>query len=360
MSDPVSFYGGTTMKLSIAITLSLLLSSLQGFGQETQYDSTSFQHLLDRFLGAERLHISLITQAGFSIVDDGSNTQSQFDNLEFRLYMKGKLSPQFSYYSQVKSITRYNPELLDLRLTYSPTPNIFIDIGKFKIPFSKEYLRGQNELSFIRLSQVGGSLGLGRDQGLQTRANVFDNRLSGSLAVFNGAAWDDPDRVSVVSARIFAIPFDTMRDLDGFRCELGGSFVYASQLRDLGEVLRSGDFSHKRFWSTDFRLQYNHAWIEGEGGWMYVPGALNTMAYAGSAGYFVTKEFELLARFDFVDEAAAEYVRFVWNRLIQRQYTFGINWYPEADVKLQVNYFRDQRQSINAGLLNFQYTINHD
>jgi hypothetical protein len=356
-SDPVSFFGGVTMKFLLVFTLSLCLIPIQGFAQETQDDSTSFQRLLDRFLGAEKLHISLITQAGFSIVDDGSNTQSQFDKLEFRLYMKGKISPQFSYYSQVKATSTSSAAILDLRLTYSPIRNFFLDIGKFKIPFSKEYLRGQNELSFVRLSSVGQNLGLGRDQGLQARANMFESRLSGSLAVFNGGTTIYPLNVSVVSARIFVIPFHTLHDFDGFRCELGGSFVYASQRGDFWDM---HDYPHKRFWSTDLRLQYDRLWIEGEGGWMYANEGLDRVMCAGSAGYFVAKEYELVARFNFDEVAAYDGYPYFEPIRLGREYTFGINWYPEADVKLQVNYVRDQSQSSNAALLNFQYTINHD
>jgi hypothetical protein len=340
------------MKRFAVVAVITLLVSFRGVAQGISVDSSTFASSVASLLNADKLKLGLVAQAGANIVDDSYDTQSEIGLLDVRFYVWGNLSRRFSYYSQFQ-VQSLAVGILDFRMTYSPIDDLLLDVGRFKIPFSREYLRSLNELTFIHASLVSRELGLGRDYGLQARYSTCDGGLRAMLAVVNGGSTSyrggnhRPGKVSALAARVTATPLDTFRAFEGVRCDLGGSFSYADDQFDIPGL----DYhAHKRLLEGDVRLQIDHVWIEWEGISYFISGKVLQSGIAASAGYFLSDKIEVAGRIDIVSSVEE----------IAREYTAAINFFPEHGVKCQANYVRDHTHSSNGGYLNFQYTINRD
>ena len=101
-----------------------------------------------------------------------------------RLQFRGNLDKGFSYKLQLdfsKSKT-----LLDAKLRYKFMPNIAIDMGVFKSPFSSEYLTYAADIDFINRSQVVSTLSPKRQIGIQLNGWNEQKIISAHLGIFNG------------------------------------------------------------------------------------------------------------------------------------------------------------------------------
>ena len=283
---------------------------------------------------------------------------------------------------------------LDLRYF----PEASLRAGKFKQPFSLERLQSGTALTFVERS-IANNLSPNRDVGFELHGDLFDNRLTYSLAGFNGVVdggstdGDTSDEKDLV-ARIFTEPFrnqaksplqglgigvattwggrnealtgTTYRTAgrsaffryntgvtgDGEQFRLAPQFYYYNgPFHLMGEYIVSSVDAFRGADRGDFT---NTGWFL-QGSWVvtgekasyrgvvpkrnFEPGTGGIGAVELAARYSQVRADRDLFRLGFADAAVSA--------SDAKAFTLGVNWYLNPSVKLQLNY---ERTDFNRGL----------
>ncbi len=123
---------------------------------------------------------------------DGRNG---FSITNARVAFFGDLVEHFDYMLQLELVRADSP-LLDLALGYRPIPEVQLDIGLFKVPFSAEFLLAAANTDFINRAPIVVALVPGRQVGAQLSGQLRGGQLFYAAGVFNGTtalANDDND-----------------------------------------------------------------------------------------------------------------------------------------------------------------------
>lgn len=252
-----------------------------------------------------------------------------------RLKVSGELDGGFGYLLQTD--VSGSPAVLDARLSWRATPALAIAVGRFKVPFSGEFLTGAAAIDFVERSQAVSALAPNRQIGAQVSAGVAD-RWRLTAGAFNGnrgvandnnhllyaarLGWSDPNRltgpapsglaggvnVAVSEDDGLTIPGTAVIGFTGTRLLLGGDARWASD-----GLLVSGEVVYARF--TEAAVVGPDIVTE--------PFGLHV-----TAGYMVAPRAQALLRLDRFDpDVGAESMLLV----------AGLNLWPTAVTELQVN-----------------------
>ncbi len=165
------------MKLrSVAVCAGLLLPS-QGSAQEPLWDQ------LQSRVKSEPISLGVLFQfVGDAQSDRSFPGESGFSVANFRFSLGGRLDGGFEYFLQSNF-----GSLLDARIGFNAHPSLAIDAGRFKTPYSREFLTGAGGIDFVNRSQSVTALAPNRALGVAIRGPLAEE-LSYSVGVFNGGA----------------------------------------------------------------------------------------------------------------------------------------------------------------------------
>ncbi|MBI5020500.1 MAG: hypothetical protein HZB59_03610 [Ignavibacteriales bacterium] len=312
-------------------------------------DSTSFVNVINSLLGRNQPKLGFMSQFAAEVKDDGKNTTSEFTIRSLRMYLTGSVDENFSYYFQGNLNGTFS--LLDLKLMYKLNDHFRIDAGKLKTPYSVEYLLNDARIFFTSRSTVASTIGPFKQNGMQLNGSFLDKKILFTVGAYNG---DNAVKknISLFVGRVLLKPIKKEENEMGLQLEFGGSMAYTKE---------EDDFSSLPFYGKNHnlnglysRIMFKDYWLEGE----YLNAVSNSQktreGFYLDLGKKLTPEIEAAVRFDWY----AKYPKWIYD--ISRKYIAGLNYYPFKEIKLQLNYERDQTLKVNAGYLNFQYAINFE
>ncbi len=183
--------------------------------------------------------------------DTGDQLEQSLQLRRLRLSLSGYF---FEVYNQYKVELAFAPRegrqspLLDAYYRFSYLRDLNLQIGQYKLPFSRERLNSITDLNMVDLSIVDGEFGLERDIGLDLRSDdLFGLRLLRyDLGVFIGEgrnSFDFSDFGLAYLARVEVLPFGLFDErsqpdlarLPEPRLSIGASYVFIDRAhRDRG------------------------------------------------------------------------------------------------------------------------------
>lgn len=280
--------------------------------------------------------------------------------------------------------------LFDAYLDYHQYPQAVLRVGKFKEPVSLERLQGGTDLHFIERS-IAQNLAPNRDVGIQLSGDLLKKRLTYYLAAFDGvndslSGDGDPDSDKDFAGRLFYQPFAGRKGhaLQEFGFGLGASVgerheALGAQYRSAGRssVFRYlngalGDGRHARLapgfylFRGPLGLMAEYIASDQEVRRLGVRDTVRNTGYFGQVTYVLTGEkgsfrgvtprrdfdpsknhwgaFELGARYSRLDIDDTVFRRGFANPNAVAggadEFSFGLNWYLNRAVKVQLNYVR--------------------
>lgn len=174
--------------------------------------------------GANSLRLRGLVQADYRFYDAANDAPDTFLLRRARLIFEGKFAKNFTYVIQPEFAGTI--QILDSYVAGGLSPALQVRLGKFKVPVGLEQLQS-DPVAFFNERSVATGLTPNRDVGLQVSGDLFDNRLSYAVGLFNGVpdgannvtGSTDFDANKVVAARVFATPF--VNDKESFFQGLG-------------------------------------------------------------------------------------------------------------------------------------------
>jgi phosphate-selective porin len=327
------------------------------FAVAQEQDSTSLGEAVQSFLGIHQPKLGMLAQLEGNVYDDGAKARFGGWINNFRLFLRGSFAKHFSYVFQGDFNGDYR--MLDLQFSYHLSKNFTIDGGQFKAPFGNEYLLNDGKLRFINRSVAAEVIGIFRQQGVQCRGSLCKERLTFAAGLFNGTGTSFyENNASLIAIRSTFVPFRTVNEKNIRSLEVGGSAAYSEGIEGLSWLDYNVTF--KRLYAGFFELQYHQYEIEAEYD-VYPRSSGQTLSgfYVDVARKF-EGDWELATRFDWMSD---NYRRSLSRRdspEIGRKYLFGANWYPEQDLKLQLNVEWDVSRKTSIMRFQLQYGINYE
>lgn len=132
-----------------------------------------------------------------------------------------------------------SPTLVDAYAEYKANPGAKVRVGKFKVPFSLEYLQSSQVNNFAELG-LPSNLYPNRDIGIQLSGDLFKDRVNYAFGYFNGAGDrenlnSDTNKEKDFVGRLFVQPFKStsVETLKGLG--LGYAFSYGHRENTLSQ-----------------------------------------------------------------------------------------------------------------------------
>jgi len=313
-------------KILCAALLFLFISILNGQDKSPSTLVENFQHHFQK----EYLCLNLLFQTVIDYQSERTNDTYNGISLEnMRFALSGNLDQKWHYQVQVNFVNV--PLLLDANLSYKINQSVGVKIGRFKTPFSKEYLTSAAAIDFVNRSQVITQLAPGRQLGLQLAGSFFNSMLHYQVGMFNGNQGNVSGNNNNAFLYTGRISFMKNNADSHMGVEIGLNAAI-SQDRDL--LVLSTHFSgERRLIGGDIRAQFGSLLMAGE----YVHADLDGITpggYYGTLGWALDNRNQLLLRFDSMNgNGITEDKDFI---------ILGWNYNPSQVIGFQLNYLIDQ------------------
>ncbi|RMG63965.1 MAG: hypothetical protein D6715_10510 [Calditrichaeota bacterium] len=275
-----------------------------------------------------------------------------------RLRVYGKMDAGFGYLVQSSFVS--NPVLLDGKMYLEVSPQLAVDFGLFKAPFSGELLTSAAALDFVNRSQVVSALAPGRQIGFQFRGRAAQDRLHYFAGMFNGngrtfSGNDNNHFLYAARAAFYPLKQDGVsRQAPHVEVGLNGA-VSKDDRAAIPFPGLDGPFSGNRYlYGLDLRAErYPYllsgeilaASLDGRSGARMVD--INPWGFHLTGGYYAMPDLQLLVRWDSLhpDEVAPTV-----NLLI-----LGLNYWPSQIAEFQLNWVADTDNNL---VKNGQWLVN--
>lgn len=301
---------------------------------------------LERTFKKPYLTVGLLVQAlGDFQIERAAAGRNGFSLGATRVSVSGELDAGFGYLLQTEFTG--GPAVLDARVSWTYHRALTITAGRFKTPFSGEFLIGAARIDFVGRAQVVSALAPGRQVGVQVQTGIAD-AVSLSAGAFNGTgalandnnhllyatrlAYGDPARLTGPSPAGFAAGLHAAVSEDSDLVVPGVTTAFTGT-----RILLGGDV----------RLARGPLLLSGEVLYADLDTAGHPWGLQATAGYMVAPAVQVLGRFDRFDPEAPS----VNTALL------GLNVWPTAASEIQVNYAIDPDDTDPAHhrlLVNFQ------
>ena len=307
---------------------------------------------LQRYFKRKPLSVGALFQTVLDVQPDRSLPGGNgFSIANMRVSIYGELDQGFGYFFQTNFAS--SPAILDAKLYYRFMPQLRLDAGLFKAPFSRELLTGAGSIDFVNRSQVVTALAPGRQIGAQLGGELGDGTLAYGVGAFNGNAFDgngnDNDEF-LYAARISLTP-RTFKEPSGDQLELALNVAYSEDDNvDLGGGFVSGFDGQRALLGVDFRWTRGLWLAAGE----LIAARLEPSAgpaedpwgFHLTAGFKLTPNSQLLLRWDSLSpDGVGEDRDFI---------IAGYNFWPTGATEVQINYAIPTQESLD----NHQLLVN--
>lgn len=266
-----------------------------------------------------------------------------------RLRLNGTLDNGFGYLFQTNFVA--GPTILDAQVHYRFAPALSVSAGKFKTPFSYEFLVYAGNIDFVNRSTTVSALVPGRQLGADVTLGRPNGVVTLTAGVFNGNRFtslgNDGDGV-LVASRVAARPL--RGDDDGARLVVGANAAF-SRDSSVTIPLVADDFAGDRtLLGADARLTVDRVMLSGEVIWAHLSPttgtAIEPWGFHATAGYRLGDNMQALLRWDQFRPGPGPTGRFV---------VLGYNVWPTSATEVQVNYLID---ADDAALDHHQLLVN--
>ena len=299
----------------------------------------------------ERLKISGFFQSLYRYCELDFQNDS-FSLRRAKLKIDGHMKPELAYRIQIDAADS-SDILRDAYVKWTKYPFANVIAGQTLIPFSKEQSFPAQNLKFIDRSRVTSNLSYRRDIGIQLCGKFFHKIFSYGAGIFNGAGentTDNNDNKDVIGRLVFS-PFKS-RDTFLKGLSLGAAFQYGKQPRS-GNT--EGD---KTVIGALAKYEYDKLKIQSE----YLSRReeqIPELSDIDADGWYVTATYYFLPKF----QGAVRYEQYDMDRDAPDRediVTFGLNYFFNDYLKLQVNYlFKDEETSAGNNELAMQLQMKY-
>ena len=324
--------------------MGLSLALLGGFGPLPLAAQEGEEPLLEELRGmvkSEAFSVGALFQfVGDFQADRSFPGQNGFSVANMRFRISGSLDRGFGYLFQ----TSFG-SILDARMSWHVARGLTLDGGRFKTPFSAEFLTPASSIDFVNRSQAVSVLAPGRQVGVQARGDLGSEGGSSfgyALGVFNGNQGDvtgnDDDRFLYAGRVTWRIPMESPGGAGG-ALELGASASASGDATEVG-VAEGGSFSFSgvdALFGGDVRLTRG-PWLlsaellVGDTDEAPVRPSPRPWGYHGTVGFMVTDNSQMLVRWDSFDADIPDLADDDPRLLV-----LGYNLWPTLATELQVN-----------------------
>lgn len=305
--------------------------------------------------------------------DGSSKNDMSFYFRRMRLGVTGVIPYDFSYYVMAEFSTFQNgPYLLDAFVTYNRfKPWVKVSMGQFKKPFGLELgSTGCQDLYTIYRSKVVNELtSPDRDLGIMVSGSTGpkkffglekENVFSYSLSITNGTGKNtmDIDRAKDVIGRVVVSPYDWI--------SVGGSYQFGKQknpdvtVKDMDTRMRYGfDISLKKY---NFILQSEYVFGQDEGSKLVgggcgatpelVLGNFKSNGYYAQLMYNTKWKLMPVVKYETYD-SDIDKKDYDHSAYRTSTFTFGMNYYANDWVRLQLNYLYNIETSSSTDIVNY-------
>ena len=277
----------------------------------------------------------LQTTADFQF-DRSQPGQNGFSIANMRLRLSGEFDQGFGYLLQT-NFTK-SPAILDAKMYYRLTPDMIIDGGLFKAPFSRELLTGAGNLDFVNRSRVVTVLSPARQIGVQLRGDAAEGSLNYGFGVFNGNSFagnvNDSDELMFV-ARLALLPAAFSGPEPNDQLEVAINLAYSEDDNAaLGGGFLPGFSGNRGLFGLDARYTRGRLLVAAE----MIAARLDPdvgsrqepFGWHITGGYMLTPTSQLLFRWDRLD---GDDIQDRTDLLI-----LGYNLWPTTPTQMRVNY----------------------
>lgn len=266
-----------------------------------------------------------------------------------RIRMYGALDGGFSYRLQTNHVPASS--LLDAQVSWSPGPELMISAGRFKTPFSREFLEYAGSIDFVNRSRVVTALAPNRQVGLQLGGRLTDI-VGWTAGGFTGATNATTDESLLGVLRLEGSGIEVGEGTLAVAAQIAGGREDAVGARVFGPAF-AGD---GMLYGIDGRYEGGALMLSGE----YIRGEWDPegpVADVDADGLFLTAGWML-------DEGRQALVR--WDRYrapgqeADDVVVLGFNAWPTGAAEIQVNWLIPLKDSaeLHRLLVNFQIGIN--
>jgi hypothetical protein len=325
------------LKIKKSVTISLLLYF-------TYFNSLSAQTVNDYHVSDvlnkldDHLSFHGYAQGGY-VYNDQETPDNAFKTDRIIGILSAKVTNKWNAYFMYSFAGTAHP--LELWTEYHLLPGLNIKLGEFKVPYTLENPQSPTVVAFSCFSQavnyMAGNSGdvkygsnSGRDQGLQISGDIIPfngmKLLTYKLAVMNGQGLS-AERNSKKDL-IGSLTFHPIQGLDLNVSGLTGSCVAAASEYD---ITGGTDYKRKRFSAG---LEYKSEPFEIRSEYLSGKDGNNkNEGYYATAGLHITKQFDVLASYDYFNKNKALSDK-------QTDYKAGLEYwfYPRCRFQLQYTY----------------------
>lgn len=271
------------------------------------------------------LSVGALLQVVGDVAGERVGSRNGFSIANMRVSLRGDLDEGFGYFLQANFIN--SPALLDARMSWTASPALRFDAGRFKTPFSAEFLTGAAAIDFVNRSRVVSTLVPGRQLGVQVGGRTTSS-FGYRAGVFSGPS--DRSRAESVLA---AGRVDFMTPAAAATRLMVGINAAAGENQGILDIVDFSPPHTGQLFGADARLthgrlllagEYIHGWLDSE-----LEGKRATSGFHLTGGVMTSRRTQLLARWDHFAALAAE----ADDLLI-----VGLNIWPTRATEVQANY----------------------
>lgn len=333
-----------TFGLIRAVVLATLLFSGVASPISAQQDPEPVLEQVRRLFNSEGLSLGFLLQAVADPGIDDDPARITVPNARLRVY--GQLDKGFGYKLQTNHAG--TATLLDAQVTWSPGSELTIAAGRFKAPFSREFLIYGGSIDFVNRSRVVSRLAPNRQMGVQAAGRI-NEIVSWTVGGFTGANNSTSDESLIGVVRLEGSGIEVGEGTLAVGANLAGGREDAIGARQLGPAF-TGDGI---LYGADARFVSGPLMLAGEyirGEWEPDVGVTDVESdgFYFTAGYMVQEMRQILLRWD----------RFEAPGAIEGDdvLVFGFNAWPTAATEIQVNWQVPLKDSseLHKVLVNFQ------
>ena len=305
-----------------------------------------------------------------------SGSESSFTFNRARIGVTGNIPYDIQYYAVVEaSQFKKGPYLLDAFISYTRFPFLKVSVGQFKSPFTLEMSRPCNQLNTIYRSTIVSTLvAPDRDLGLMLSGQLFDDKLSYSLAFTNGTGLRnlfnpddtgfDNNHGKTIHSRIQVNPFSFLK--------IGGGIQYGTH----ASVVEDSDKEDSRFrFAADVqlsllqnKLELVGEYVGGEDKGSYV---VNTGGCGGDIiiiegdqkrnGYYFTAMYKVMENLQPVFRFESYNYNPESSKGVDYTTVFGVNYWLNDMTRIQANYLYNAEKRLEVRndelIIQFQVTF---
>ncbi len=332
------------MRASLLAAVVVLMSALDAAPVLAQTAEPGYETLVSRFQ-SDPLRLGLLLQVVADFQSERSeNGTNGFSVANMRLAVSGRLDAGFHYLLQANFIN--SPAILDARVGFESAPAFRVDAGRFKVPFSYEFLTSAASIDFVNRARVVSALAPNRQLGVQASGRVSSG-VRYAAGVFSGPRSENPSGFVLGAGRLSVRTGDDRDEgvVDaGLNLAAGRNGTIDG--RDDVEIATDA----RLLVGADVRYERRALLLAGEliAGRLTFDDAAPTeepWGFHATAGWRPTRRTQLLLRWDHfapdVDDASQRVV-------------LGFNAWPTTPTEVQVNWV----VPVDGALANHQLLVN--